>query len=150
MLFVKIDGQINESGQVSKFILKNKMLSFLPAQPDFDITFINEGNIYLNPYGLIKIKNIFGQVKEEIILPPAFVLPHSQRIRTVYGLEKYHLGRYQAVLYLNRGYEKYSAVDNFSISFWSWPMSDIIMGLIFLAVIGQYFMFKKYKKWQRR
>lgn len=147
LLFVKIDGQTKESGRASGLALTDRLLAWSPARANFQFTFINDGNVYLNPYGLIKVKDIWGRVKEEITLPPAFVLPGSSRFFPVAGLEKYRLGRYKATLYLNRGYEKYSMVDNLSLTFWSLPIFDLMAVILLLTVaIGMLYLVKSRKR----
>ena len=53
------------------------------TQPNiiFKTLFENSGNIYLNPYGLLKIENIIGSKVDEIKIDPYFVMPMHYNVQ---------------------------------------------------------------------
>lgn len=61
LILLRVDGEINEKGEVVQFITKNnkKIWSYLPI--DFIVKFRNIGNVHLKPKGKIILKDIFGK-----------------------------------------------------------------------------------------
>jgi len=74
-IFVKIKN--------SKLIEKGKFSSFEFKENKFLVGFENEGNIHLNPYGIIEVKDIFGRIKNRIGISSWSVLPGSAFVREI-------------------------------------------------------------------
>jgi hypothetical protein len=68
------------------------------------IVFRNNGETSLNPYGVIEVRNIFGEKVAETEVDPWFVLPESTRTRDLLAPVPEVLGMYEVRLRLNRGY----------------------------------------------
>ncbi len=132
LLFIKIPGEVKESGRVTKFGLLNGLLNVPGKNIGFYIVFTNDGNTYLNPYGLIKINNWRGQELGHAVIDPWYVLPDSTRIRDITDLTL-PTGVYKATLELNRGYD--DIVDANIIWFMVCPIWWRYIGLILAGLL---------------
>ncbi|MBI2482366.1 MAG: hypothetical protein HYV76_02280 [Candidatus Vogelbacteria bacterium] len=134
LLFIKIPGQVKESGRVTRFGLLNGLINIPTQNIGFYIAFTNDGNAYLNPYGLIKITNWRGQELGHAVIDPWYVLPNSTRIRDINDLIL-PTGLYQASLELNRGYGDLIDVKRIWFLVCPWWWRYILFGLSGLIVL---------------
>lgn len=149
LIFLKIKGDVEERGLVKNFGLSaGKKIIWNNKPVDFQVSFENTGNIYLNPYGVIEVKNLTGKVIDRLPIDPWFVFPDSVRTRLITSDRLPLFGYFTATLTLNHGYtvSKASVLEyNFLII----PL-PIIIGILFVFLIG--FIFYKtsprLKKWQ--
>ncbi len=132
LYFVRVNGPVKEEGNLSGFSTDKSYYS----QPEivYKTLYLNTGNIYLNPYGLLKIKNIIGTTVDEIKIDPYFVMPGSVRQKEFFTKRPVMFGRYKATLQLNRGYE--NIVDERSVYFWvlPWKLISLVVIVTFLIV----------------
>ena len=103
LMFVRIKGDVKEEGFLKSFSAKGKKI-FERGPIYFDLVFENNGNVHLNPYGALEIKNLFGSKVGEIIVDPWFAMPDSLRLREVNWNKSFLFGRYTAEAKINRGY----------------------------------------------
>lgn len=141
LFFVKVNGPVKEEGKLSSFTADKTFYT----QPDifFKTLFQNSGNIYLNPYGLLKIENIIGSKVDEIKIDPYFVMPGAVRQKEFITKRSVMFGRYKATLQLNRGYE--NVVDEQSLYFWVLPWKTV--SLVVLAIFFIIFFSKSVLDW---
>lgn len=143
IVLVKVAGVKKEQGQLDIFqIIGKSLISGPPIR--FQIAFKNEGNTYLNPYGLIEIKNLITQSKRNIVVDPWFVLPQSERWREMVVSEGQWGGLYQATLKLNRGYQ--DVIDSQKTNFIVIPIWFIISSIVifsFLLGVGIFMLKSK-------
>jgi len=132
LFFVRVNGQVKEEGKISNFSVDKSFYT----QPNiiFKTLFENSGNIYLNPYGLLKIENIIGSKVDEIKIDPYFVMPGSVRQKEFITKRSIMFGRYKATLQMNRGYE--NIVDERAVFFWvlPWKIVSMIILIVFFVV----------------
>jgi hypothetical protein len=131
LFFVRVKGEVKEDGFLKDFKTKKKFYEKGPI--DFEIYFENNGNIHLMPYGLIEIKNLLGKKLGEIEIGPFFALPQSLRLREVSWQRGFLLGKYNAILSLNRGYK--DIIDQKSIDFFVIPWKIILAVFVVLAIL---------------
>ncbi|MFH1522841.1 MAG: hypothetical protein ABIE43_03410 [Patescibacteria group bacterium] len=147
LFFVRIEGDLHEEGYLKSFHSNKKI--FKEGKVEFSIFFENKGNVHLNPYGKIDIKNIFGKKIEEINIEPWFVMPGFIR-KSIVNLDKELIpGYYRAEISLYRGYG-IDIIDKLSIGFWIMPWRILIMILFSIAIILLFFWLKKRFKINRR
>ena len=106
LFFVKVHGEVKQSGKLNS-------LTFVANS--LNIEFQNDGDIYLNPYGIINVYEYYTRkLVSKLVVDPWFVLPRSTRTRSVLinGLDG---GKYTAEITLNRGYENF--IDNKFVNF---------------------------------
>jgi hypothetical protein len=130
LFFVTVPGEVNRGGEVVDFSIKNKKWWYEKGPIDFNILYENTGSVHLNPYGEVRVKNLFNEEVGFIELEPWFTLPKSLRTREISWDRELLFGRYTATALINRGYD--DVVDEVSISFWVLPWK--IIGGVFLVV----------------
>lgn len=132
LFFVRVEGDIEEAGQLEKFQIASRR--FYQTTPvSFSILYGNKGNVHLNPYGVIELRDIFGRKKDEIIIDPYFALPSSLRERKIQWSGLQGPGRYTATLVLNRGYG--DNVDTARVSFWVMPWWTLLIAGVLLVLM---------------
>ena len=134
LFFVRVSGDVKESGFVKDFTLKNNQKFYEQAPVFFNVLFQNDSSVHLQPYGTIEIKNFFGKKIDEVKLDPWFIMPDSIRTRGVQWDKKMLFGRYTATLAVNRGYQ--NIIDQKSVVFWVIPWKIVLAGLVILFVIA--------------
>jgi len=114
----------------------------------FEIVFRNDGNVHLIPSGKIEIKNLLGKKVGEVNVDKYFVMPNSLRERVVGWDDKFLLGRYTAVLTLDKNYQqKPNGPETMGVSFWVIPWKILLAGIVGLVVMVFLikFILKKFK-----
>ncbi|MBU2578786.1 hypothetical protein KKA09_01570 [Patescibacteria group bacterium] len=139
LVFIRVNGEAKENGVLKNFITDKKFYENASKKNpvSFQIFFENKGNVHLNPYGIIEIKNILGKKVGEIEMEPFFAMPDSLRKREVKWDKEFLFGRYTAFAGLNRGYQ--NIIDQKSLSFWVIPWKLILVGLIILFLVLWFF-----------
>lgn len=136
LIFIRVNGNAKESANLEDFRVKGPKKLFYDHGPlTFQILFNNDGNVHLVPYGTVTIKNIFGQVVDQLPVDAYFSLPDSLRYRDVKWNHEMLLGRYTATVHLERGYGGLS--DDKTIAFWVLPWK-ILVGVfvgVFLIIL---------------
>ncbi|MBP9771684.1 MAG: hypothetical protein KBD16_02045 [Candidatus Pacebacteria bacterium] len=135
LLFVRVNGDVEESGQVKEFIVTPTTPVHVKGPLGFNILFENTGNVHLAPYGYITIKNIFGGIVSQVPIDAYYSLPQSERYREVLWKPPFLFGYYTATLELNRGYRDAEMIDTLSASFLYLPFTYIIVLLLIIALI---------------
>ncbi len=143
LYFVRIAGPVKEAGKLTDFRLAGPAKSFYEKGPfNFEILFENTGNIYLTPGGSVEVKNMIGQVVDNLEVVPFFSMPDSLRAAQVSWDSPFAFGRYTATVSLERGYrESISSTDSMTLTFWVFPWK-ITVGLV-LAIIIIFFILRK-------
>lgn len=144
LLFVRVNGEAKESGEVEDFSITPTKWIYSPGNVDFQVLFSNTGNVHLAPYGTIEVKNFFGTSIGSVPIDAYYSLPLSKRYRTLsYGTTEL-FGRYTATLNLNKSFHNPSAgnsVETKEISFWVIPFKlliGIFFGVLFLVLLSVY------------
>jgi len=146
LYFIRVNGQANESGKLQDFSLDGPSKLFYESGPfTFDITFNNNGNVNLIPYGTITIKSTLGKEIAQLPVDAYFALPSSLRYRQISWDQGFLFGRYTATIQLNRGYGGLS--DQKTIAFWVIPYRFVLAAIIaiFLLVTIIFVFLKKFE-----
>jgi hypothetical protein len=137
LIFIRVNGQAKESGNLDDLRIKGPSQLFYDHGPlTFQILFNNDGNVHLVPYGTLTIKNMMGQVVDQLPVDAYFSLPDSIRYREITWNRTTLLGRYTATVHLERGYGGLS--DDKTIAFWVLPwkiLGGIFAGIFILLLI---------------
>lgn len=139
LFFVNVPGDTLSSGELISLKTKNQKKLFFSNQIPLRIEYKNSGNVSLNPYGVLEIKNVFGEVVSTKILDPWYTLPESIRTRDIL-VEGSFFGRYTAVAQVNRGYE--DIVDKKSFTFYVISNEALVLVGI-LALVLLFVIWKK-------
>jgi hypothetical protein len=145
LFFVRVPGEATVEGKAMSMSILPEKLWYESGPLRFHILYENTGSVHLNPYGEIRIRNIFGEEVGYFELDPWFSLPKSLRTREVDWNREVLLGRYTATAYINRGYD--DIVDEVSVVFYVLPWK-IMLGLflvVFIIVFGFRFFFRTFE-----
>ncbi len=149
LVFVKVEGDVKEDGFLKELRAgKNSQVFYEQGPVIFDLYYENNGNVSLNPYGIIEIKNILGKKIDEVEVKPFFAMPDSLRLREVKWEKGMLFGRYTATAFINRGYQ--NIIDTKETTIWIIPWKivvGVITGLVliiwFFKWIFGHFEFRK-------
>jgi hypothetical protein len=144
LLLIRIAGAVEEKGMIREFVFSKRF--YQGGEGDFRVRFENLGNVHLQPMGDIKIYDIFGKLKGDILVNAnkdfGNVLPKS--IRTWENLkwsgeDFFLINRYKAELSLTYG-EEAKQTDYQTFFFWgvNWKWLGIIGGgllALFILII---------------
>lgn len=130
LFFVTVPGEINKSGITKEITFPNNKHIYNSGPIKFNLLYENTGSVHLNPYGELRVENLFGEEVGFVELEPWFSLPNSLRTREVVWDRELLFGRYTATAFINRGYD--NIIDEISVSFWVLPWK--VMGTIFLII----------------
>jgi len=131
LFFIRVKGEAREEGSLKDFTVEKSL--YEKGSIPLNILYENNGDVHLNPYGVIEIRNILGRKIDEIEVDPYFTMPDSVRLREVKWDRELLFGKYTASLSLNRGYQ--DKIDQKSISFWVVPWKIILSGLSGIIVM---------------
>jgi len=149
LVFLRVKGKVEEQGQVQRFDAGAGQKIFWTNGPiDFQVAFKNTGNVHLNPYGQIELKNWSGQVVDRLLLEPWYVFPDALRTRLMTWTKPPLFGYFTATLILNHGYTVPSGTT-MSYNFFIIPL-PLLAGLLVLLVLifVVYKVISRAKKWQ--
>lgn len=133
LFFVTIPGDIETGGSLKDFSIQNGKTWFEKGPISFQILYNNTGSRHLNPYGEIRITNMFGEEVGFVELEPWYTLPKSERLREITWNREVLYGKYTATILLNRGYD--NIVDEQSITFWVIPWKIVLGGFVALFIV---------------
>lgn len=136
LFFVRVNGEAKEEGALKDFTMQKNFYEKGPVS--FQILYENTGDVHVNPYGIVEIKNIFGRKVDEIRILPYFAMPSSLRLREAVWERGLLFGKYTASLSLNRGYK--NIIDQKSITFWVFPWKIILAGALALILVISFFV----------
>ena len=138
LFFVTVPGEVVRAGETKEISLHNDKFWYERGPIDFSVIYENTGSVHLNPYGELRITNLFGEEVGFVELDPWFSLPKSLRSRDITWDRELLFGRYVATVNINRGYD--DIVDTRTVTFWVLPWK--IVGSIFLVVFLMVFGFR--------
>lgn len=145
LFFITVPGETVKSGETKEVSLVNKKMWYESGPISMSVLFENTGSVHLNPYGEVRIKNIFNEEVGFIELEPWFVLPKSLRSREFSWERELLFGRYTATVSVNRGYD--DIVDEHTLVFWVLPWKVLLATflVLFTIIFGFRLFFKKFE-----
>jgi hypothetical protein len=138
LFFITVPGEFEKSGQVTDFSTVPKKSWYTKGPLNFGVLFENTGSMHLNPYGSIRVQNIFGEEVGFIEIQPWFVLPKSLRLREVNWDRELLLGRYTITAEINRGYD--DIIDTKVTHVWVLPW-QFLLG-VFVSIFALFIIIK--------
>ncbi len=132
LFFVTVPGAVDHAGSLKEFSTKDSQQIFGSGPISFRLLYENKGNVYVNPYGEIRIKNFFGKEVKNVEVEPWFAMPNSLRSREVEWKSSFLVGKYTAVASINRGYD--NIVDTMEFSFWVIPVKLLVLVVVGIAL----------------
>lgn len=127
LLYVVVDGPINEEAYITNFIIP-KYLEFGPVP--FSFTIDNRSDIHITPQMGLTITNMFGQEVETIQPETKNVFPFTSRSIEGEWERIWGIGKYNAELKMSYGETGKVVISK--TSFWLIPIKLVIAALIVL------------------
>lgn len=145
LFFITVPGEVTRSGALTDVRTTSDALWYESGPITFNISYENTGSVHLNPYGEIRITNLFGEEVGFVELEPWFVLPKSLRSRDIVWDREMLFGRYTATVSINRGYD--DIVDTATVTFYVLPWKIVLgtFGVIFLILFIIRFLLKNFE-----
>lgn len=145
LFFVTTPGDIEREGKLASFTTKGQRSFYSKGPVDFTIAYENTGSVHVNPYGELRIRNMFGDEVGYVKLDPWFALPQSLRTREVAWDRELLIGRYTATLSLNRGYD--NVIDEATVSFYVIPLKlvALVFFVLFVFIFTIRFVFGRFE-----
>ena len=138
LVFVRVKGDVVEDGFLKEVKTGKIEKKFYEKGPvSFAMLFENNGNVHLNPYGMVEIFNVLGKKVDEVEIKPFFAMPDSLRLAEVKWDKGMLFGRYTALVSINRGYQ--DIIDQKSVNFWVIPWKIVLAALFGLFLIIWFF-----------
>ena len=148
LFFITVPGAVLRDGETLELALIGRPWWYEKGPITFGISYENRGSVHLNPYGELRITNMFGEEVGFQELEPWFVLPESLRTREISWDREFLLGRYTATVAINRGYD--DVVDERTVTFWVLPwkiVGGVFLGIfIFLIALRSFFRTFEFKR----
>ncbi len=142
LFFVTVPGDITYEGKLTSLGLIRQPWWYEKGPIEFGVSYENTGSVHLNPYGEVRITNMFGEEVGFLELSPWFVLPRSLRTREISWDREFLLGRYTATALINRGYQDEDVIDEYSVTFWVLPWK--IVGSTFAVIFVLVFLLRTF------
>ncbi len=150
LLFVRIKGEIIESGRIREFTPEKTLYQRPEAR--FALRFENTGNTHLRPQGSITIYNMWGKERGQVLINEKStfgnVLPRSiRKFEFSWNGEEnsFDIGRYSAVVTLNYGDDEKQNTSA-TTYFWVIPVvpAAITIGTIIAIVLLMTWFIRRY------
>jgi len=145
LFFVTTPGEKDYDSKLVSFSTLGGQKFFSRGPVTLNLVSENTGSVHVRPYGEIRIFNTLGNEVGFVELPPIYILPNSVRNMETLWDRELLVGRYTAVLELNRGYE--GIIDKVSYSFWVIPLelvAAIFVGFFIFFIIIR-FLFSRFE-----
>lgn len=155
ILLGKLPGEISYEGQLEEFVPITDTLQLPLVKAPIPITFVdlgpvnfvlrfrNTGTVHYSPYGYVDVYDWFGGKVDQVSIKPQRVFPEKIfRIKTEW-LRILLIGKYRAVATLFYGKAGAEKQISSEITFWAFPLAEMI---VLLAVILVLFVVARLKK----
>jgi hypothetical protein len=145
LFFITVPGEAERNSSLVSFSTTNDQWWFSKGPIPLGLTYENKGSIHLNPYGEVRVTNIFGNEVGYVELDPWFVLPKSIRTRDITWESEFLLGRYSVTASINRGYDNH--IDTKTIHIWviPWQLLVTVFGVLFVIIFLFRWFFNKFE-----
>lgn len=145
LFFITVPGDIDAEGATINFSTINNQKWFSKGPIDFQILFENTGSIHLNPYGELRIVNMFDEEVGYVDLDPWFVLPDALRARMISWDRELLYGKYTASIVVERGYD--GVTDQFEYTFWviPWKLITVLFAGLFIFFLLMRFVLTRFE-----
>jgi len=140
LFFITVEGEAVEGGMLKDFSTIPPQQSVFSGGPlRFSLAYENTGSVHLNPYGEVRVTDMFGKEVAFMPLEPWFALPQSLRLREIEWDGGFLFGRYTVTANINRGYD--DIVDTMSLHVFVIPWNIALV--LFLTLFILFFIIRK-------
>ncbi len=130
LILAKIPGNVKEDALVESLTTEKPFYEFGPVK--FVMRVKNQGDIHVQPFGAIQVKDMLGN-KVDTTIPPTNILPNA--VRKIFISYPHHLliGKYTATIVASYGTKNQPLVG--SVEFYAFPIRYGIVLLVILIVL---------------
>jgi hypothetical protein len=139
LFLVRVNGPVNE-----KLMLKGLSA---PALSEFgpvplSLDFVNQGNVHVKTFGLVNVRDMFGNKVADVVVTGTNVFPGAERLITAQLDKRFLIGSYTATatMYYGSQNQNLSAVTSFIV----FPLRIFVIIIVILVIL--YLMRKRFKK----
>lgn len=136
LFLIKVNGEVKESLEMTEFLVP-AFQEFGPIP--FTVKFTNFGNIHVRPFGIINVRDVFGnKVKDIVIRGETNIFPGASRLVRASLDEKWLFGPYTVQIMMNYGSknEQISMTNHFFV--FPIRIALIIFLIIFIIYRGRH------------
>lgn len=152
LVYVNISGKIIENTTITKFDTTSGGHIFGDSFVSFYLNISNAGNVYVKPVGTITISNIFGSVKDKVVVNEKKyqILPGSFRVFSdmIWNGKGFYIGPYKVTAAVSYN-DKTSTIIYSSFWIWIFPWKIILISLLIggIVIVALVLFFKFYNNW---
>ena len=139
LFLVTVNGPTNEGAMIQK-ISAPQFVEFGPVP--VMIEFKNTGNVYVKPYGLITVTDMFGRTVKNVVVKGQNILPNAARVVTENIDTKFLVGQYKTTAILYYGAKNQSLTA--TTTFWAFPVR--IVAIAAVVLVGLYLIRRRLAK----
>ncbi len=140
LFLLRVNGPVNEKLDISS--LSAPAYSEFGPVP-FNITFKNSGNVYVKPYGLIDVTDMFGHKVADIVVRGTNVFPQADRVVQASLDKQFLIGTYTATALMYYGSTQNQSITA-TTTFFVFPTRIAIGVLVILILL--FLLRKRLKK----
>ena len=131
LFLIKITGAVKENIEITQFSAPS-FVEFGPVP--FSLKFTNSGNVHLKPFGLVNVRDIFGNtVKDIVVRGETNVFPGASRVIKVFLDDKFLFGPYTAQAVINYGMMNQSLT--MTTRFFVFPVRFVLIGFFVIFIL---------------
>jgi hypothetical protein len=147
LFLVQVNGDVKREGKLTDFRFAGpQQLAYQQSPAAFEVLFENTGNVHLVPHGIIRVKNMFGSVIDNVPVDAYFALPDAIRYRTVqWSNDRFLIGRYTATLEFYPGFGEATEFRTFAFWVLPWKILALIFVVILILVSLMVFIFSRFE-----
>lgn len=139
LFLLKVSGPVDEKLTVKSFSAP-QFSEFGPVP--FDVKIANEGNVHAKTYGLINVRDMFGNKVADVVVKGTNVFPQAERNVKAQLDKQFLFGNYTATALLYYGEQNDSLTATTTFFVFPVRIAAIILGILLIL----FFMRKRIKK----
>lgn len=130
LILMRIPGNVNEQAEVVSLTTDKPFYEFGPV--NFDMRVKNNGNIHIQPFGSLQVKNMLGQTVD-VPIEPRNILPGAIRKIPATLSNKFLLGKYTVSVTASYGSKNQPLVGY--VTFYAFPVRYGAIAFIVLLIL---------------
>ena len=139
LFLVRVNGPVNEKLTL-KGISAPAYSEFGPVP--FSLDFVNDGNVHVKTFGIVNVRDMFGNKVADIVVPGTEVFPSAERQIQAQLNKRFLIGNYTATAIMYYGSQNLNLTAD--TTFFVFPTRIAIIVIIILVIL--YLMRKRLRK----
>lgn len=139
LFLLRVNGPVTEKLDIKSFTAPSYS-EFGPVP--FAVDFTNSGNVYVKTFGLINVRDMFGNKVADIVVPGVNIFPQADRVVQSSLNNHFLIGKYTATAIMYYGSQNQNLTAE--TTFFVFPTRIVIIIIVILVIL--YLMRKRLKK----